>query len=99
ERVSHALNKCELFLDDGMGQAVGSVARGTFVDESAPSRQVPAIARPHVARHRHRVASSRYITPPGCRVVQQELSRLLRDERPRVTREVAAAAPHGGPAE
>jgi transcription elongation factor GreB len=56
---------------------------------------VPAIARPHVARHRHRVASSRYITPRGFRALQQELSRLLRDERPRVTREVAAAAAHG----
>jgi transcription elongation factor GreB len=41
------------------------------------------------------VASSRYITPRGFRALPQELSRLLRDERPRVTREVAEAAAHG----
>jgi len=45
-------------------------------------------------RHRHSVASH-YITPPGFRALQQELSRLLREERPRVTREVAEAAAHG----
>jgi transcription elongation factor GreB len=37
----------------------------------------------------------RYITPEGFRALQRELSRLLRDERPRVTREVAAAAAQG----
>jgi transcription elongation factor GreB len=40
-------------------------------------------------------SSSRYITPRGFRALQQELSRLLREERPRVTREVAEAAAHG----
>jgi len=39
--------------------------------------------------------ASRYITPGGFRALQQELSRLLREERPRVTREVAEAAAHG----
>jgi len=39
--------------------------------------------------------SKRYITAPGFRTLQQELSRLLREERPRVTREVAEAAAHG----
>jgi transcription elongation factor GreB len=39
--------------------------------------------------------SKRYITPQGFRVLQQELSRLLREERPRVTREVSEAAAHG----
>jgi transcription elongation factor GreB len=37
----------------------------------------------------------RYITPSGFRALQQELVRLLRSERPRVTREVAAAAALG----
>jgi transcription elongation factor GreB len=37
----------------------------------------------------------RYITPRGFRVLQQELARLLRAERPRVTREVAEAAAQG----
>jgi transcription elongation factor GreB len=37
----------------------------------------------------------RYITPRGFRALQQELVRLLRTERPRVTREVAAAAALG----
>ena len=40
-------------------------------------------------------SSSSYITPRGFRALQQELSRLLREERPRVTREVAEAAAHG----
>jgi transcription elongation factor GreB len=40
-------------------------------------------------------SSSSYITPRGFRALQQELSRLLRYERPRVTREVAEAAAHG----
>jgi len=40
-------------------------------------------------------SSSRYITPRGFRALQQELARLLREERPRVTREVAEAAAHG----
>lgn len=40
-------------------------------------------------------ASKRYITTRGFRALQQELSRLLRSERPRVTREVAEAAAHG----
>jgi len=39
--------------------------------------------------------SKRYITPRGFRALQQELSRLLREERPRVTREVSEAAAHG----
>jgi transcription elongation factor GreB len=38
---------------------------------------------------------SRYITPRGFRTLQRELSRLLREERPRVTREVAEAAALG----
>jgi transcription elongation factor GreB len=37
----------------------------------------------------------RYITSHGFRVLQQELVRLLRIERPRVTREVSAAAAQG----
>lgn len=40
-------------------------------------------------------AGKRYITPRGFQRLQQELSRLLRSERPRVTREVAEAAAHG----
>ena len=39
--------------------------------------------------------TSRYITARGFRALQLELSRLLREERPRVTREVAEAAAHG----
>jgi transcription elongation factor GreB len=39
--------------------------------------------------------AKRYITPRGFRALQQELARLLRAERPRVTREVAAAAAQG----
>jgi transcription elongation factor GreB len=39
--------------------------------------------------------AKRYITPRGFRALQRELARLLRDERPRVTREVAEAAAHG----
>ncbi|HBZ72410.1 MAG TPA: transcription elongation factor GreB, partial [Deltaproteobacteria bacterium] len=38
---------------------------------------------------------SRYITPQGYRHLEQELDRLWRTERPRVTREVAAAAAQG----
>ena len=40
-------------------------------------------------------ARKRYITPRGFRALQQELVRLLRVERPRVTREVSAAAAQG----
>lgn len=40
-------------------------------------------------------AGKRYVTPRGFQALQQELSRLLRSERPRVTREVAEAAAHG----
>ena len=38
---------------------------------------------------------SRYITPQGYHRLEQELDRLWRTERPRVTREVAAAAAQG----
>jgi len=38
---------------------------------------------------------SRYITPEGYRRLEQELERLWRMERPRVTREVSAAAAQG----
>ena len=38
---------------------------------------------------------SRYITPQGYRRLEQELERLWRTERPRVTREVTAAAAQG----
>jgi transcription elongation factor GreB len=38
---------------------------------------------------------SRYITPEGYRRLEQELDRLWRTERPRVTREVTAAAAQG----
>jgi transcription elongation factor GreB len=37
----------------------------------------------------------RYITPRGFRALRAELERLWRDERPRVTREVAEAAAQG----
>jgi len=37
----------------------------------------------------------RYITPRGRRALEAELERLWREERPRVTREVAEAAAHG----
>jgi len=37
----------------------------------------------------------RYITPNGFRTLEAELQRLLREERPRVTREVAEAAAQG----
>jgi transcription elongation factor GreB len=37
----------------------------------------------------------RYITPNGFRALEAELQRLLREERPRVTREVAEAAAQG----
>ena len=40
-------------------------------------------------------ARNRYITVQGFRVLQHELVRLLRVERPRVTREVTAAAAQG----
>ncbi|RIK99954.1 MAG: transcription elongation factor GreB [Proteobacteria bacterium] len=40
-------------------------------------------------------AGKRYITPRGFQALQHELSRLLRSERPRVTREVADAAAQG----
>ena len=40
-------------------------------------------------------ARKRYITARGFRVLQQELVQLLRVKRPRVTREVAAAAAQG----
>ena len=39
--------------------------------------------------------SKRYITPRGFRALQGELERLWREERPRVTREVAEAAAQG----
>ncbi|OLD91921.1 MAG: transcription elongation factor GreB [Chloroflexi bacterium 13_1_20CM_4_66_7] len=37
----------------------------------------------------------RYITPRGFERLREELHRLLHDERPRVTKEVAVAAAHG----
>ena len=40
-------------------------------------------------------ARSRYITPEGYERLRAELERLWREERPRVTREVAEAAAHG----
>jgi len=40
-------------------------------------------------------AGSKYITPAGMRRLQQELEQLWRDERPRVTAAVAAAAAQG----
>ena len=57
------------------------------VDELRAGRQVPAV--PEAGDRK------RYITPHGFRALQQELVRLLRVERPRVTREVAAAAAQG----
>lgn len=39
--------------------------------------------------------AARYITPAGYEQLRAELSRLLRVERPRVTREVSEAAAHG----
>jgi len=40
-------------------------------------------------------AGKRYITPEGYERLRAELGRLLREERPRVTREVSEAAAHG----
>mgnify|MGYP005852484085 CR=1 FL=1 len=40
-------------------------------------------------------ARKRYITPEGYERLRAELERLWREERPRVTREVAEAAAHG----
>jgi transcription elongation factor GreB len=40
-------------------------------------------------------AGSRYITPEGARRLREELDLLWRDERPRVTQSVAAAAAQG----
>jgi len=40
-------------------------------------------------------AASKYITPAGARRLREELERLWRDERPRVTQAVAAAAAQG----
>jgi len=57
------------------------------VDERRAGRQV--------ARVPNEASRKRYITAPGFRALQQELVRLLRIERPRVTREVAAAAAQG----
>ncbi len=57
------------------------------VDERREARQVAGV--PNDAGRK------RYITAQGFRVLQQELVRLLRVERPRVTREVAAAAAQG----
>jgi transcription elongation factor GreB len=57
------------------------------VDELRAGRQVAAVAEAG--------ARKRYITPRGFRALQQELVRLLRVERPRVTREVSAAAAQG----
>ena len=44
---------------------------------------------------RRRRLDRRYITPRGFRGLQAELERLLREERPRLTREVADAAAQG----
>ena len=57
------------------------------VDERRDARQVAGV--PNDAGRR------RYITAQGFRVLQQELVRLLRVDRPRVTREVSAAAAQG----
>jgi transcription elongation factor GreB len=57
------------------------------VDEARAGRQVAAVPESGDRK--------RYITPHGFRVLQQELVRLLRSERPRVTREVSAAAAQG----
>jgi transcription elongation factor GreB len=49
-----------------------------------------------VARVRDKApAGSRYITPEGARRLRAELDRLWREERPQVTRAVAAAAAQG----
>jgi transcription elongation factor GreB len=40
-------------------------------------------------------AGSKYITPSGARRLREELERLWREERPRVTQAVAAAAAQG----
>src|SRR4029077_3412271 len=40
-------------------------------------------------------AGSKYITPRGARRLREELEQLWRDERPRVTQAVAAAAAQG----
>ena len=40
-------------------------------------------------------AGSKYITPEGARRLREELDQLWRDERPRVTQAVAAAAAQG----
>ena len=40
-------------------------------------------------------AGSKYVTPAGARRLREELERLWRDERPRVTQAVAAAAAQG----
>jgi transcription elongation factor GreB len=40
-------------------------------------------------------AASKYATPAGARRLREELERLWRDERPRVTQAVAAAAAQG----
>jgi transcription elongation factor GreB len=40
-------------------------------------------------------AASKYVTPAGARRLQEELEQLWRDERPRVTQAVAAAAAQG----
>jgi transcription elongation factor GreB len=40
-------------------------------------------------------AGSKYITPAGARRLREELERLWREERPRVTQAVAAAAAQG----
>ena len=39
-------------------------------------------------------AGSKYITPRGAQRLREELEQLWRQERPRVTRAVAAAAPN-----
>jgi transcription elongation factor GreB len=57
------------------------------VDEAGAGRQVALVPESGDRK--------RYITPQGFRVLQQELVRLLRVERPRVTREVSAAAAQG----
>jgi transcription elongation factor GreB len=40
-------------------------------------------------------AASKYVTPAGARRLREELEQLWRDERPRVTQAVAAAAAQG----
>src|SRR5580658_1891621 len=52
--------------------------------------------RTRMARFRQAApAGSRYITPAGERRLREELEQLWRDERPRVTQAVAAAAAQG----